>query len=170
PPRSWPGPPRILAGRARRRGRVVAAHHLHTRGGARQGADPQLHLVVQRRLIAREQCLERLLVQNRDAELLGLAELRPRALTDDDVAGLLRNARRHFAAARTDLVRRFVARALLQRAGEDERQPRERRVDRLALGTAVALEIHTGGAQPLHQAPVAINREPRADALPDCGS
>ena len=59
---------------------------------------------------------------------------------------------------------------MLQRAGEDERQPRERRVDRLALGTAVALEIHTGGAQPLHQAPVAINREPRADALRDRGT
>ena len=52
------------------------------------------------------------LVEDRDAELLGLGELRSRALADHDVARLLRHARRDLAAARGDLGRGFVARAV----------------------------------------------------------
>ena len=61
------------------------------------------------------------------AELLGLGELRARALADHDVARLLRHAAGDLAAARLDLGRGFVARAPFERAGEHEREPGERR-------------------------------------------
>src|SRR5262249_32336249 len=106
-------------------------------------------------------------VENGDAELLGLRELRARALAYDDVARLLRHAADDLAAARFDLARRFVACAALERAGEDEGQADQRRLVGGDGARGLAGEVHAGRPQSRDQARVAIDREPRAQALRD---
>ena len=55
-----------------------------------------------RDLLAGEQPAEPVLVEDRDAELLGLGQLRAGALAGDDVVGLLRDRTAGLAAGRAD--------------------------------------------------------------------
>ena len=78
------------------------------------------------------------LVEHRDAEPLGLLELRARRLAGDDVVGLLRHRRGHAAAGGEDPLGRLLARELRQRAGEHERLAGQRA---LARRRALLLEL-----------------------------
>ena len=97
-----------------------------------------------------------------------LASFEPGLSPDHDVARLLRHAAGDLAAARRDLGRGFVARAALERAGEHERQPGER-----SSSTSVApapgspAKFTPASRSRVDQTPVAIDREPRRDALRD---
>src|SRR5262249_29387132 len=114
-----------------------------------------------------QQLLERGFVENGDTELLGLGQLRARALAGDDIARLLRDAAGDLAAPRRDLRGRFVARAVFERAGEHERLAGERRVLRLDRRPRLAREVDAGVTKPREQVLIAVDGHPRADALRD---
>src|SRR5439155_18448924 len=97
-----------------------------------------------------EQLSQALLVEYRDAELLGLAELRAGAIAGDHVVGALRHRAGHLAAGPPDHRRRLLARQLSERAGEHERLPFQGAAMAAALGCR-ELESKAALPQPADQ-------------------
>src|SRR5688572_9202034 len=114
-----------------------------------------------------QQAIEAVIVEDRDAQALGLGQLRPRALPDHDVTRLLGNTARDLAPARFDLGCRFIARTRFKRAREDECQARERLLFG-RRGRCRAFEVETRRTEPIDERAIAIDGEEPLDALRDC--